>query len=238
MMRFVKGVVHRLGKAYCRKICRSEFESQSFRWINERPIEFRFLFDRICRSNAKTVLDVGTGTTSLPRLLRTCGYLVTATDNIRDYWPDGMTNRHYHVVNDDITATNIRESFDFVTCISVVEHIRNHTAAVRNMIKLLNENGSLIVTCPYSEQTYIANVYDLPDAGYGKDNPYICQSFSRMEINSWLEDSGAQIVAQEYWQVFTGEYWTVGEKLRIPVQVTKNDRHQLTCIHLKKTSMN
>jgi 2-polyprenyl-3-methyl-5-hydroxy-6-metoxy-1,4-benzoquinol methylase len=98
------------------------------------------------------VLDVGTGITSLPQLIRNCGYHVTAIDNIRDYWPTGMVNRHYYVINDDITNTQLVKKFDLVTCVSVLEHIDKCDDAIRNMFSLLNPEGHLILTFPYTEK--------------------------------------------------------------------------------------
>ena len=59
--------------------------------VNERPIEYRFVFDVATRVAPTTVLDVGTGKTSLPHLLWICGYEVTAIDNVSDYWADGLS---------------------------------------------------------------------------------------------------------------------------------------------------
>ena len=37
-----------------------------------------------------------------PVLLRTCGFIVTAIDNVHDYWPQGMVHRHWAVHHQDI----------------------------------------------------------------------------------------------------------------------------------------
>lgn len=233
-MRAVKWLVHRFGRAYCQEVCRREYEDQQFLRINERPIEFRFVFQELTRLNAVTVLDVGTGTTALPHLIHNCGFVVTATDNVGDYWPDGMFNRHFHVIDDDITQPRLAKRFDVITCISVLEHVANYDAAVRSMFAMLNPGGHLIVTFPYNEARYIENVYKLPSAAYGQDVPYICQVFSRAQIDNWLEENGGVVIHQEYWQCFTGEFWTRGELLRPPRQVGNEQPHQLSCILLKK----
>src|SRR5581483_11809257 len=44
MMRLIKQIVHRLGRAYIDKITRSEARAQSFFGPNERSVELRFLF--------------------------------------------------------------------------------------------------------------------------------------------------------------------------------------------------
>ena len=132
-----KRLIRWLGDRYASAVCQREFMAQDFLGINERPVEYRFVFEQLTRAFPRTVLDVGTGRSALPLLMRTCGFLVTAMDNIRDYWPNGMVNRHYHVLDDDILAPKVGGPFDFVTCISTLEHIRDHARAMRNMFALL-----------------------------------------------------------------------------------------------------
>lgn len=235
-MKILKSLIHRFGKRYIQEICKREYEEQEFRRMNERPIEFRFVFDQLSKTCPKKVLDVGTGTTALPSLIKNCGMTVTATDNVSDYWPAGMQNRHFHVINDNITATRLKEKFDFISCVSVLEHIEKHDEAVRNMFSLLNPGGSLAMTFPYNENKYVPNVYKLPEAGYGKDEPYICQVFSRSEVENWLKITKGKLIVQEYWQFFSGELWTFGETVLPPRQAEKNEKHQLSCLLLQKSN--
>jgi SAM-dependent methyltransferase len=217
-----------------RKLLKKEFDEQTFVKFNERPIEFGFVFRTLGKHYPKKILDVGTGTTALPHLMRNCGFLVTAADNIFDYWPKGMFNRHYHIVHDDITKTKITDRFDLITCISTLEHIVDFNSAVDNMFKLLNPGGKLVITCPFNEQTYYKNVYDLPNSSYGKDMPYIAQAYSNAEVTQWCQRNNATILDQEYWKFWDGEYWTVGNRVTPPVQVDKDSSHQISCILFEK----
>ena len=140
-----KVALHRLGTAYLRRLTAAEFRDQTFLSVNERPVEFAFLLRQLVAAWPTTVLDVGTGLTSLPHLLRTCGFVVTATDNIEDYWPAGMVNRHFHIVNDDITRTSLTGQYDAIACISVLEHIQKSREAMQSMYSLLKPGGRLIV---------------------------------------------------------------------------------------------
>jgi SAM-dependent methyltransferase len=203
MVRTLKDTVHRLGRWYDSFIVEDEFKSQSFSRLNERPIEYRFVFQSILNVGPGTILDVGTGTSSLPSLMRTCGPVVSAIDNIQDYWPDGMVNRHFYVQHEDATR-GISGNYDMVTCISVLEHVPDHNAAVRNMLQALKPGGHLVLTVPYNENCYVENAYQLPNAGYGKDLPFVCQIYSRNEVNRWLSGM-TEIVWQEYWRVFSAD---------------------------------
>lgn len=230
----LEALMKRMSMRYVRRLCAREYKGQAFVGINERPIEFAFLFRQLVDVWPKTILDVGTGMTALPHLMRNCGFIVTAIDNIKDYWPAGMTNRHYHVINDDITQTALTETFDVITCISVLEHIKDHREAMKSMYKLLNPGGRLILTCPYNENYYVPNVYKLPESSVRVDYPFVTQAFSRNELDNWLSDSPFELHQQEYWQFFEGDFWTCGAKLAHPVQVGKEIRHQLSCLCLVK----
>jgi SAM-dependent methyltransferase len=233
MLKVVQGQIKSILNLYPRLVCKREFDRQILHH-NERPIEFRFVFEQLGRIYPQTILDIGTGSTALPHLMWNCGFLVTATDNIRDYWTSDVFNRHYHVIDDDITNTRLQQKFDVVTCISVLEHIEKSEAAIDNMFGLLNPNGHLILSCPYTEHEYVKNVYQLPGSTYGQDAAFICQSYSRKELDNWLARNNGEIVRQEFWQFWEGEFWTVGKQTLPPKQVTVEDRHQLSCLLIRK----
>ena len=218
-----------------KKICAREFRNQTAGKINERPIEFRFIFKHLTEIYPTTVLDVGTGATALPHLIRNCGFVVTAIDNVRDYWPRGMVNRHFHVIDDDITNTHLQGKFDFISCVSVLEHVVNHEAAVRNMLSLLNPGGHLAMSFPYHHLKYVKNAYELPESeAKGKGLSFATQVFSAKQVESWLKDGSAEVVDQEFWRFFSGEFWTCGERIVPPAKVSQSEPHHLSCILIRK----
>lgn len=225
----------RLFSSYIKKVCKEDYENQKFIGLNERSVEYRFVFQHLSEKCPIRVLDIGTGTTALPHLMRTCGFVVTATDNVRDYCPNGMLNRHFHIIDDDITNTRLTQQFDFITCVSVLEHIKNHSAAVKSMFSLLKSDGYLVLTFPYNESHYVENVYTLLGSNAkGKNIPFITQAFSRNELDDWLTLNRGKILEQEYWRFFTGEYWTVGERVLPPLKVSKDEKHQINCLLIQK----
>ncbi|MBN2284953.1 MAG: class I SAM-dependent methyltransferase [Tissierellales bacterium] len=236
MIKTLKTKIKNILNLYIRWICKSEFKQQSFTRFNERPVEFAFVFKQIAQICPKKILDVGAGTTALPHLMHNCGCIVTAIDNVKDYWPSGMLNRHFHIIDDNIADSRLNDKFDLITCISVLEHIEKSEAAVRNMFQLLNPNGYLILTFPYTEDIYAENVYKLPGSSYGQNLPYICQSYSREELSKWLRDNDGVIIEQEYWKFWDGDYWTVGNQTIPPRKVNSFDKHQTSCILIQKKS--
>lgn len=234
MLNIIKSQIKSLLNLYPSWVCKEEFQQQKFTRFNERPVEFSFAFRKIAEIYPKRILDVGTGDTALPHLFYNCGAIVTAIDNVQDYWAEGMTNRHFHVLDDDICKTQLKDKYDLITCISVLEHIEKPAKAVRNMFSLLNSGGHLILTFPYNEDKYVRNVFELPNSNYGKGLPYITQAYSRSELEQWLDENHGVIIEQEYWQFWEGENWTIGNQVIPPNKVTAVERHQLTCLHIKK----
>ncbi len=223
-----------IGLAYARLVCWREFVTSRFSGINERAVEYAFVFRQLAQLCPFTVLDVGSGQSALPHLMRTCGYMVTATDNIGAYWRFGMVNRHFHVINDDITATHLTGEFDVITCISVLEHIQEHDQAVQSMFSLLKPGGHLILTFPYNDRGYHGNVYDYSGSQVSEKPHFITQAFSRSELEGWLAANRGTVVEQEFWRFYTGDYWTCGERVQPPEQVSREMPHQVTCLLLRK----
>jgi 2-polyprenyl-3-methyl-5-hydroxy-6-metoxy-1,4-benzoquinol methylase len=197
-------------------------------------VEYSFVFRQLAQHCPRAILDVGTGSTALPQMMRHCGFLVTAIDNIKDFWPKGMFNRHFYVISDDITSTKLTAKFNMITCVSVLEHIREYDRAVAAMLSLLRPQGHLVLSFPYNEKTYVQNVYHLKGSNAPKNLPFGAHAFSRNELERWVRDPAAEIIEQEYWRFYSGEYWSVGERLSFPEKVNEEDSHQLTCMLLRK----
>ena len=231
----VKKLVHRLGRLYQRKILSLEARRQHFRRYNERPVEFAFLFRAIARCAPEAIVDVGTGTTALPALIANCGPVVTALDNVTDYWEDGLINRHWHIVDDDIQRTKVAQKFDMVTCISTLEHIREYDSAARNMLKLLKPRGYLVLTCPFTWGQHVDDCYRQPGADAGlAAAPYIGNSYSGTDLERWLS-AGAELVEIEYWKGFSGRHWALGKRLAPPLPATR-ETGNLACMLIRRAA--
>lgn len=190
---------------------------------NERPIEYAFVFKALRNYNPQTVLDIGSGKTALPALLQTCVTRVEAMDTKAHLV-------HFPVQPDDITAPKrLWQPADMITCISVLEHIPNFTAAVENMVKLLNPDGHLVLTFPFNHYEFIPNAYTLT----GQKAPYICAQYCHQNILDWCNLFNLEMVEKEYWKHWSGQYWTSGE--RIKAELSRSSKlHHLACFVLKK----
>ena len=204
---------------------------------NERPLEYAFALNALSLTSDQELLDIGPGHSAWPALVSHCGYHVSAIDEMSGYWRHRISNPHFHVTHDDITAPKTTKKFGVVTCLSTLEHITGHRDAVAGMASLLKPGGILILTHPYNEEHYVPNAYDLPEAaGYVVDPAYVCQVFNRDTLDGWLRDTGLELAQQRYWKVFTGDFWGCGEYLYPRQEVTAAEPHQLTGVVLRKPS--
>jgi 2-polyprenyl-3-methyl-5-hydroxy-6-metoxy-1,4-benzoquinol methylase len=222
-----------IGAMYLNPILKLEQKKRPFPIINERATEYGFSFKHLQKLCTGKLLDIGTGKSSWPHILSTCGFEVTAIDKMDTYWKTYF-NRHYKIYNDDITNPKTKGKYQFATCISVLEHIPNHKSAITNIHNLLAQNGYLILTFPYNENEYHEDIYKHPNAGYGQNANYITQVYSRKEINDWLTNTSFEIIDQEYYKVFSGELWTMGERITPCIRTSASELHHLTCILLQK----
>ena len=124
---------------------------------------------------------------------------MTAIDNVSDYWPAGMTNRHWPVMDVDITKPdNFTDTFDATTCVS---GIRTHPEPSRSDAPdyRTSEAGRFVdrhvpLQCA---RTVCEDVCRRPDVERtGPPHPYICQSFAADNLQTWL-DLGLTLVASE-----------------------------------------
>ena len=168
------------------------------KYLYERSYEYSFVLNNLVKYQCLSVLDVGTGNNSFASTMIHCGYNVTAIDKMEGYWKS-FKNHHIYVINDDITKSELDDTFDAVICISTLEHIVNYEDAVSNMVKMLNHKGILILTFPYRYDKFCENVYALAESDQvAKNFRYIARSFSDGEIQKWCDLHKLEILEKEY----------------------------------------
>jgi hypothetical protein len=111
--------------------------------------------------------------------------------------------------------------------------IPDDSAAVAGMFKLTRPGGLVAMSFPYNEHRSVANVYELPDAGYGQDFRFKCKLYSRADIDRWISEQQAELVLQERYRVFSGELWTMGHRV-VPTVTGPDEPHHFTTVVLRK----
>lgn len=229
-------IIERIGLSFIGKYLEYEFKNkQKNSYLNERPIEYEFVLRGLLNNKCLNVLDIGTGTNSFSSVLKHCRFNITATDlKSNSYWAN-FTNRHIHVIKDDITKTRLKEKFDAVLCISVLEHIPDFSDAVKGMVERLNDSGVLIMTFPYSHGEYCDNVYKLENADdMAKQFRYIGHSFSTDEIQMFCNKYEIEVVETQFAKGWTGKFWRTGERIDFPIKVDNPNEANLGCFIFKK----
>jgi len=233
---YLKNLIKRRFHKHLNNLNLNEYSNPRYKTHNERAVEFAFLFKHLAIFYPKYYLDVGTGTTALPHVISNCGIQTTAIDNITDYWKKYHFNRHYHVIDDNILNPKTQGPFDFISCISVLEHIDQFDLAVENMVKLLNNKGVLILTFPYNENHYVDNVYKLEGSLGTSSFNFRAHVFSRIQIDYWINKFNLKLLDQEYWKFYQGEFWRIGSIIIPPKKTNNIGSHQLTCIAFTKSN--
>ena len=122
-----------------------------------------------------------------------------------------------------------------VTCISVLEHIDDHRTAVRNILRLVKPGGHLVLAGPYTDRQYVENTYKVPRADPTSATlPYICRSYSRDQLNTWLSDNNADLIEEEYWRAWSGAHWALGQRIAPAEPSTLENEHNHACFLIKR----
>lgn len=208
--------------------------------LNERSVEYAFVFSKLAARGTGTILDVGTGRSPFPALAELSGWRVLAVDNVIDYWPRGrlgvrwgLFNPYFHVRKVDMLRENVGK-FDIVTCISTFEHVTNRRGLFCAMAAALNPGGALLLTTPYREQGGVPNAYALPDSdAYGLNLPYGCMVMDRDELDALGLPNGLEIADIQYWRFYEGTFWSQGSQLPQGIRVGPESDHQIACIELR-----
>jgi SAM-dependent methyltransferase len=197
---------------------------------NERVTEYAYALSRLARQGGiERILDIGSGDTSFPHLLSRCGYKVDAIDNWADFWKYTPPNRHFHVIGDDITdPKKVTAQYDAITCISTLEHLENHDAALQHIAWLLRRGGHFILTTYVTDKQYRYDTYQ-----HGLRD-YITKSFTSFQVELWRQWYFGYLCNEEHYIGFTGDYWNEGDRISPPWH-TKTDDYNLGCFHFIRT---
>lgn len=236
IQKVIAKINEKIGLLFLGKYLEYDFKSKNKNtYLNERSIEYEFVLKNLLEHKCLDVLDVGTGSNSFSSALEHCGYNMTATDLKQgSYWAS-FSNRHIHVVRDDITKSKLNKKYDAILCISVLEHIPVFEEAVKGMVDLLKDDGVLIITFPYSHNNYCENVYKLDEADeIAKKFRYIGQSFSKNEIDLFCKNNTLEIADTQFGKGWSGEYWRTGDRYDFPVKVDDPNESNIGCFLFNK----
>lgn len=231
----VSSVLKQVGTFFLSVHLSQNSKKEKNKYLNERVNEYAFAFETLSNGEYFNVLDVGTGDNSFASTLEHCGFNVTASDSMGSYWST-FSNRHIHVVKDDITNSNFKsDSMDAILCISVLEHIHAYHLAMGQMSRIVKKGGVIVATFPYSHDAFCENIYKLEGSdSLSKKFSYIARSYSDDQIEKWCIDFDLEIIGRRYLRGWTGKFWRTGERIGVPYATHEKAEANCICLALKK----
>lgn len=126
----------------------------------------RWMYETIRPYLAGTILEIGSGIGNISTFLLQNDYSLTLSDTNNHYlsvlkkqfgqYKNAKGFEHIVLAEPDFeqTYSRLKETFDTVFLLNVLEHINDHKTAISNCRYLLKEGGTLIVLVPAYKQLY------------------------------------------------------------------------------------
>ena len=124
----------------------------------------QWMYDTIAPRCTGKILEIGSGIGNISNFFLKNGANITLSD-IRDNYCDALRN-NFKEYNAEVINVNIADedfdkkyahllnSFDTIFSLNVVEHIKDHSLAVKNCKKLLRDSGTLVTLVPAYQSIY------------------------------------------------------------------------------------
>jgi len=199
-----------------------------FGYTTSRATEYDFVMRNI-PSTARKILDVGSVGSLLPLKLAKKGYDVYSVDS-REYHE---SHPNLTFVKGDILKSLLPEDFfDSVVCVSTLEHIglgaygdpeheNGDKLVVKEFGRILKEEGTLLLTAPFSGQYKVLPWMDSRERVYDYDR-----------LRSLFE--GWEIQLEEYYIPNKVKHWVKANRKEAEKQYGNYPQSNLVCLSLKK----
>jgi 2-polyprenyl-3-methyl-5-hydroxy-6-metoxy-1,4-benzoquinol methylase len=170
-------------------------------------------FSPYCKGN---ILEIGSGTGNISRLLLQQGNAVTLSDINPDY-----CHRLASVFENEVTLQGVfqfdlsdpdfiskypqfQNQFDTIVGLNVVEHIKDDQMVIRNASKLLRYKGRIIILVPAFQGLY--NSFDHSLGHYRR--------YTRKKLVMLLQSEGLELIGSKYFNVAgIAGWWFFGSLL-------------------------
>jgi len=168
----------------------------------------KYMFETIepfCKGH---ILEIGAGIGNISEHFITKGAEISLTD-IRDNYVEILNNNfgetaesifNLDIVSEDFDEKfkHLYESFDSIFALNVVEHIKDHELAIRNIKKLLKPNGHIIILVPAYQILY--NSFDTALEHFRR--------YTQKSLNKIISPE-FEIIHNQYFNVFGIAGWVV-----------------------------
>jgi len=125
----------------------SNSESYACRW-NERAQEVLTLLKGRVALEGKTILDLGCGPAPISEGLRHLSPLLVGLDRDKHYLKKAKETTSLKLILGDATSLPFKDqSFEFVLCNDVLEHVREQARLIQELLRILARSGAAYIQC-------------------------------------------------------------------------------------------
>lgn len=180
-------------------------------WYNQWTLE---KFKKYLRGR---ILEVGCGIGNFTKPLLSFGevYGIDVKKEYIDKTKSFLNKQNVHIGFGNIETGKYffdKERFDSIVCINVLEHIKNDDNSIKNMYKLLKNNGFLVLLVPAHPF-----LYGEVDKSIGHFRRY-----SKQEIVQKLENQGFKILRFQSLNLFGALGWFISGRVLKNTIVSKS----------------
>lgn len=176
-----------------------------------------------------TVLDIGSGIGDITSFYSQCNVKKIIHSDYSDEMIPVLKKRFsntakHEVVQLDISSDDFKNSIapgsiNTITCSNVLEHIKDHIQALKNMHTLLDTGGKLVLLVPSLPQ-----IYGTLDSLVGHYRRY-----TKPSAREALEQAGFKIESQHYMNIFGTITWYIAGRV-----LKQQSFNKETCSRLDK----
>lgn len=171
----------------------------------------KWLYDQFAACVGNRVLEVGSGTGNITQFLCAEGHDVTATDVIPSYRNELLRRfgelPHFRVGKFDLNIAAptemVRQPFDTVVCLNVLEHIENDLFALQQMRSVLKPRGHLALLVPAHQL-----LYGEFDRAVGHFRRY-----AKRELTSKLDRAGFEVREVKFFNIAATLPWFINGRV-------------------------
>lgn len=163
--------------------------TENYFWYKARKALINDLLHVVFKNydSHRLILEIGCGTGYQIPVLKKWGR-VEGFD-INSNAVEVAVNKGFNVQVKDLENDDIDTNPDVVCLFDVLEHIRDHNAAIKKIFSVLKNDGFLFLTVP---------AYNFMFSGHDKAMGHF-RRYDKRKLISLLENSGFQIVKSGYW---------------------------------------
>lgn len=117
---------------------------------------------------------------------------------------------HIRIIHGSLTSLHLPSNFyDVIICSDVIEHIADHEAAIAELSRVLNLDGTLLLTVPYDSR-HNCKIYKM----FGHERP----GYSYHQMEDLVKSHGLKIVETRVYETYLGSIlFSIFNKLQSPI---------------------